>query len=112
MTVLFTLHRDSTRWQEDWLAILADIFGTALGASAAFTITTELLIVMVLLAPRLYKSIKNKGKAEGKAVERKAQHDRRKEAYRRFGVEVDGVRMLPNTEEVERFLAGEEPAEE
>ena len=63
---------------------------------------------MVLLAPRLYKSIKNKGKAE----ERKAQRIRRKEAYERFGVEVDGKVMLPRTPEVERFLAGEEPAEE
>lgn len=30
-----------------------------------------------------------------------------REAYRRFGVEVEDVRMLPDTEEVRRFLAGE-----
>ena len=28
------------------------------------------------------------------------------EAYRRFGVEVDGVHMLPDTPEVEDFLSG------
>ena len=32
---------------------------------------------------------------------------RRKEALARFGVEVNGVRMLPDTPEVQRFLDGE-----
>lgn len=32
---------------------------------------------------------------------------RRKEALSRFGVEVNGVRMLPDTPEVQRFLDGE-----
>jgi hypothetical protein len=38
--------------------------------------------------------------------EREDQRKRRAEAYRRFGVEVDGVRMLPDTPEVEEFLSG------
>jgi hypothetical protein len=37
---------------------------------------------------------------------REDQRKREEEAYRRFGVEVDGVRMLPDTPEVEEFLSG------
>ena len=36
------------------------------------------------------------------------QRTRRREAMLRFGVEVNGVRMLPDTPEVQRFLDGEE----
>ena len=32
---------------------------------------------------------------------------REREAFERFGVDVNGVRMLPDTEEVRRFLNGE-----
>ena len=48
-----------------------------------------------------------------RAVERgmkkgmKQARSRRKEALARFGVEVNGVRMLPDTPEVQRFLDGE-----
>ncbi len=41
--------------------------------------------------------------------EKKAQHRRRREAYKRFGFEIDGVLVLPQTLEVEAFLNGEEP---
>ena len=43
------------------------------------------------------------------AVQRGVQRqlDRTEEAYRRFGIDVDGVRVLPDTPEVRRFLAGE-----
>ncbi len=37
----------------------------------------------------------------------KRSQKRRKEAYDRYGVDVDGVRMLPDTPEVRRFLDGE-----
>ena len=37
----------------------------------------------------------------------KQEQKRRKEAYERYGFEVDGVRMLPDTPEVRRFLDGE-----
>jgi flagellar biosynthesis component FlhA len=36
------------------------------------------------------------------------QRARRQEVLARFGVEVDGVRMLPDTPEVQRFLDGED----
>ncbi len=41
-----------------------------------------------------------RGRAESQAEQR----NRREEAYRRSGVEVDGVLMLPRTPEVEEFL--------
>ena len=50
---------------------------------------------------------RNEGRTEGRKEERKRQRQREDEAYARFGVEVDGVLMLPRTPEVERFLAGE-----
>ena len=55
---------------------------------------------MVLLIPEAIKNIREK--------EKRAQQKRRKEAYERFGVEVNGVLMLPNTVEVEAFLNGEQ----
>ncbi len=39
---------------------------------------------------------------------REQQRSRRREAMDRFGVEVNGVRMLPDTPEVQRFLDGGE----
>ena len=59
---------------------------------------------MVLLIPQAVKKIMEKGRAEGRAEGRTEQRNRREEAYRRFGVEVDGVKMLPMTPEVEDFL--------
>ncbi len=44
---------------------------------------------------------------EWKEQGRKGQLKHEEEAYARFGVEVNGVVMLPRTPEVERFLAGE-----
>ena len=65
---------------------------------------------MVLLVPRIYNGIKNRGKAEGivegRTEEREAQQKRWKEAMERFGVEEDGVKKLPMTTEVEAFLSG------
>ena len=46
-------------------------------------------------------------KEQARKEERKRQRQREDEAYARFGVEVEGVLMLPRTPEVERFLAGE-----
>ena len=54
---------------------------------------------MVLLIPDAVRKIKAQGRAE--------QRKRYQEAYERFGVEVNGVLMLPNTLEVAEFLWGE-----
>ena len=55
---------------------------------------------MVLLIPQRIKELKNRGRRE--------QRKREAQAYQRFGVEVNGVRMLPDTPEVQRFLSGED----
>ena len=70
---------------------------------------------MVLLIPDAVKKIKAQGYAEGwaegyaegLAEGRAAQRKRYQEVYERFGVEVNGVLMLPNTLEVAEFLSGE-----
>ena len=59
----------------------------------------------MLLIPAAVRKLKRQGRAERDA--------RYQEAYRRFGVEVDGVVMLPDTPEVQAFLddESEEPGE-
>jgi hypothetical protein len=59
---------------------------------------------MVLWAPARIRKLKRQG--------RKEQRDRTKEAYKRFGVDMNGVLVLPRTPEVEEFLASDEPLEE
>ena len=53
----------------------------------------------MLLIPAAIRKLKREG--------RQALEARYEEAYRRFGVEVDGVVMLPRTPEVRAFLNGE-----
>ena len=57
----------------------------------------------MLLIPAEVRRLKREGRKEG----RKERDARYREAYQRFGVEVDGVRMLPDTPEVQAFLNGE-----
>ena len=57
---------------------------------------------MVLAAMKI-KEWKGKALREGREEQRK----RFWKAFDRFGFEVDGVLMLPQTPEVERFLDGE-----
>ena len=59
---------------------------------------------MVLLIPKAVQKIRDEGEAEG----RESQRARTEEAYRRFGVAVNGVRSLPDTPEVRDFLNGKE----
>ena len=67
---------------------------------------------MVLLIPDAVRKIYAEGWAEGYAEglaegRAAARRKRYQEAYERFGVAVDGVLMLPNTLEVEKFLSGQ-----
>ena len=96
---------NSPKWSEDWLTLLAAVFGVAAGISLTFAIVAELGGRMVLLIPDAIRKIREAERKE----QRKAQKRRRREAYQRFGVEVNGVVMLPQTPEVEAFLNGEEP---
>ena len=50
---------------------------------------------------------REEGRKEGRAEERERRRKREEEALAQFGVEVDGVLMLPRTPEVEQFLNGE-----
>ena len=93
---------------------MADILTVALSWAIGFTILSEVLGPVVLLIPKAVKRIKAvgheeglvEGRAEGRAEERQAQSSRLEEAYLRFGIDADGVRSLPDTQEVRDFLAG------
>ena len=65
---------------------------------------------MVLLIPAAWKKAKDEGREEGRVEERerlkKEYNDRYRAAYEKFGIEMDGMLVLPLTPEVERFLAG------
>ena len=72
----------------------------------------------MLLIPRVVQKIKAAGYAEGlaeglaeaRAERRRAiQRARFAEAFRRFGFDRDGVRYLPDTQEVRDFLDGKDP---
>lgn len=67
----------------------------------------------MLLIPRVVQKIKAAGYAQGLAEARAARRAtwraRFAEAYRRFGIDVDGVRGLPDTQEVRDFLDGKDP---
>lgn len=97
------LNRERLQWiqllREDQVYLLAAIFGAAAGIALLAAIILEVTGRMVLLIPKAW----NRAKREG----RKEQRKREDEAYKRFGVEIEGVLALPRTPEVERFLAGE-----
>jgi hypothetical protein len=61
----------------------------------------------MVLAGMLKESVKRKARIEGLKEVREERRKRWEEAYAKFGVEMNGVLMLPKTPEVERFLAGE-----
>lgn len=54
------------------------------------------------------KRATERGLKQGREEGRETQRERRREAMSRFGVEVNGIRMLPDTPEVRIFLDGED----
>ena len=80
--------------------LLSAIFSTAAGTASAFAIIAEVGGRAVLLIPKAANKLIDKGRTEG----RKQRDERYQEAVKRFGVEVDGVIMLPNTPEIQEFL--------
>ena len=80
--------------------LLAAVFGTAAGTAFIFTILVEVGVRTMLLIPAAVRKLKREGRME----QRQEQRKRVKEVYERFGVEVDGVRVLPDTPEVREFL--------
>ena len=53
------------------------------------------------------EKIREKGRQEGRREGQQELNSRMQEAYERFGVEQNGVMLLPRTPEVEKFLSGE-----
>ena len=64
----------------------------------------------MLLIPKAVREIMEKGRKEGReeGVElgQKQRDERRRQALEKFGFEVNGVRVLPDTPEVNEFLEG------
>lgn len=94
-------------WRLDsLLPDMAIITTVSAGVALLATILKEAVWNMVLAGMKI-----RQWREEGRKEERENQRRRREEAVARFGVEVNGVLMLPQTPEVERFLAGEDDPE-
>ena len=96
VAVMLWLQWGSLLREGNWMQQLTLIYGTAAGSASAFAILVEGGGHIVLLIPRRIRQLKRQGRRE--------QQERNREAYRQFGVEVDGVVMLPDTPEVREFL--------
>ena len=81
--------------------MLAAILDAAAGIALLTAIIVAVIGRMALLIPKAWNKAKGAGRQE--------QWKRVDEAYKRLGIEVNGVATLPLTPEVERFLAGEPP---
>ena len=105
------LNRSRLQWsqllREDQVYLLAAILGAAAGVALLAAIILEVTGRMVLLIPKAWNRAKEEGRREERKRLKREYETRYREAYERFGVEVDGVLVLPRTPEVERFLAGE-----
>ena len=86
------------------LFLTAAIFGAAAGAATIIAILVEAGGRAVLLIPKAVKEIMDKGRAEGRKEGRQQRDERYEEALDKFGVEVEGVLMLPDTPEIREFL--------
>ena len=102
-------------WQLDSLMqSLASVTTVSAGTALLATIFKEMVWFMVLAAMKI-KEWKDQGREEGLEAGREEgleagqerQRKREEEAYLKFGVEMDGVLMLPRTPEVARFLSGD-----
>ncbi len=109
------LHWDAWRL-DSLLPDLAIITTVSAGVALLATILKEAVWYMVLAGMKI-KQLRDEGRKEGIEQgieqERKRRRKREEEARAKFGFEVDGVLVLPQTPEVDRFLAGEdEPGSE
>ena len=87
---------------DDLVQQIANASSASAGIALLATILKEVGSFMVLAAMKI-KEWQDRARKE----ERERLRKRQAEAYEKFGVEIDGVLMLPRTPEVERFLAGE-----
>lgn len=65
------------------------------------------MVLAAMLKESVIRKAREEGFAEGLRIGREECLKRWHEAFDRFGFEVDGVLVLPQTPEVERFLDGE-----
>ena len=86
---------------------LAIITTVSAGVALLATILKEAVWYMVLAGMKI-RQLREEGRKQGVEQERERRRKREEEARAKFGVEVNGVLMLPQTPEVERFLAGED----
>ncbi len=99
VAIMLWIQWDGLFHGDNRIYLLAAIYGTAAGSASAFAILIEGGGRIMLLIPREIRRLKMQGRREERA--------RYREAYRRFGIEIDGVRALPDTPEVQAFLDGE-----
>ena len=98
-------------WRLDGLkSQIGDVSSASVGIAFLATIWREGAHSMVLATMRAIK-LKEEGRKEGRKEERERRRRRYEEALVKYGVEVDGVLMLPHTPEVREFLE-QEPEEE
>ena len=102
-------------WRLDNLITrIGDVSSASVGIAFLATICREGVKYMVLATIRALE-IKEEAREEGRKEGReegieeglKRQRDRQEAALAKYGVEVDGVLMLPQTPEVRRFMDGE-----
>ena len=94
-------------WRLDsLLRDLAIITTVSAGVALLATILKEAVWNMVLAGMKI-RQWREEGRKRGIEQERERRRKRDKEARAKFGIEVDGVLVLPQTPEVERFLDGE-----
>ena len=100
-------------WRLDsLLPDLAIITTVSAGVALLATILKEGVWYMVLAGMKV-RQLREEGRKQGVEQERERRRKRDEEARAKFGIEVDGVLVLPQTPEVDRFLAGEdEPGSE
>ena len=95
---------------ENLLPDLAIVTTVSAGVALLTTILKEAVLYMVLAGMKI-RQLKAEGREEGRKEERDRRRKREEKARAKFGVEVNGVLMLPQTPEVQRFLDGEDEPE-
>ncbi len=98
-------------WRLDGLiSQISDVSSASVGIAFLATICREGAHSMVLATMRAIK-LKEEARKEGRKEERERRRRQYEAALAKYGVEVDGVLMLPQTPEVREFLE-DEPEEE
>ena len=102
LIALFVAYEIFLNKDDSWEHTVANI---AYGGSAAVAVTIVVLanVDVVRLPAKMYERKQfNEGVEQG----RQERDKRLEEAYERFGMAINGVRLLPNTPEVQAFLRG------